>query len=174
MVRHLQRELYRPWISFSTPLAHGVDSFRLGNLPDSFPGAAEELIHQSKNPTCISVGSQDHVHTLKIMKSSSFIRPALIFSPTERRYSWIFSTTISVISPDRIWSSTYLSQSGAHVSECSYLSASIGGTKIRNYAHWETFFDNAENSLRFISRPLISMVVAFEPSLTLTAAYFFF
>ena len=48
------------------------------------------------------------VHTLKIIKSSSFIRPALMFSPTERRYSWICSTTTSVISPDRIWSSTYL------------------------------------------------------------------
>lgn len=127
----------------------------------------------STKESCVLIVPQTHVHTLKIMKSSCFIRPALMFSPTERRYSWMFSTTISVISPDKIWSSTYLSWLDVQVSKCSYLPLPSAEKKIGNYTHWETFFDNAENSRRFISRPLISIVV-FEPSLTLMAAYFFF
>ena len=64
--------------------------------------ALEKESEINRNLAHVSVGSVNHMHTLKITKSSDFICPPLIFSPTPRRYSWIFSTTISVISPDRI------------------------------------------------------------------------
>ena len=67
-------------------LAHGADSSHPGNPEDSFPSAVKEFRYQPQ-PASVSVGSKDHVHTLNITKSSNLIRPALMFSPTERKYS---------------------------------------------------------------------------------------
>jgi len=43
-----------------------------------------------------------------MMNSSSLMDPLLTLLLIEVRYSWIFSMTFSVASPDRIWSRTYL------------------------------------------------------------------
>ena len=46
--------------------------------------------------------------TLWMMKSSSFVFPERTLLPIVVRYSWMFSTTISVGSPESICSNTYL------------------------------------------------------------------
>lgn len=74
----------------------------------------------------------------------------------------MFSTTISVTSPERICSRTYL---GKHQRATSPAAATN--------TYCDTFFDKVQYSLRFISRPLTSVFVR-PPSSTFSAAYFFF
>ena len=102
--------------------------------------------------------------TLKTMNSSMPILPLRTFSPMVERYSWIFSTTTSVSSPDSTWSKTYLNSLGREHKAYNLR------TEI---TYWDTVFDKRQYSRRFMSRPLISVRV-FPPSSTLTAAYFFF
>lgn len=129
--------------------------WRPGSLPSSFPVA---IIGFSS--TC---DREDRLgRTLKMINSSSLILPTRTSSPIAVRYSWIFWTTSSVASPERIWSRTYLANIEPKIS-----------VNKRTTAYWETVFDRVQYSLRFISRPLTSVEVR-VPSSTLRAAYFFF
>ena len=99
--------------------------------------------------------------TLKMMKSSIGTTPDRTVSPSEVSSSWIFVTTFSVASPDRISFSTELLASVPY---------DHGQNNMRT--DLEVSLEILENSRRFISRPLTSVV--FSPaSSILTAAYFF-
>ena len=99
------------------------------------------------------------------MNSSNPILPERTLSPIVPRYSWIFSITISVASPDKIWLITYLVR---HI----YISKGLNSVWWPS-TYWETLLDNVQYSRRFISRPLTSTEVRLSSSI-LTAAYFFF
>ena len=82
--------------------------------------------------------------TLWMMNSSSLIFPARTCCPMVVKYSWMFSTTTSVASPERIWSR--------------HLLVSIQLLACR-FTDPEMVLDRARYSRRFISKPLASVDV---------------
>jgi hypothetical protein len=81
-----------------------VDSSHLGSLRGSFLVAEIGVLLGLSD----EIKGDKRERTLKIMKSSRLTSPLRTLSPIVVKYSWIFSTTVSVASPERICCRTKL------------------------------------------------------------------